>query len=654
LTDGTETFGVRFGSIINSFAWASTPDATEPLPSRKVIIPVKNIYGWSNAREYEFRFLSTGTKQDRENYLAAMLCALGHVIHLNQDLAQPDHVRNDEHFLGSWIESYGKKVYLKKLEKNNPGQFFPTGLGHGWPYWRDHGFTNLRAFWDRDRYHSDPSSLDNDAVREPGNNKLGLAEFCNGNFLGEDSTYSEFNEGNEGKPHKLHYFPHPSLKDTDHPKFKAARISQIAIETLDTVTLETGKQGQRAYLKKVAAGVTVDHHSALAYLAIRHPPKSDLPDQMEELTINDTNVLLDYHKILIPKAIEYSAGILDYFFRGQLDVAAVQSGTQYQLQIINRSGQDLSGGTFQLFQDDASANANRTSIPLTISWDDNSTLADGAELDGTFSGAFGLDARFTLVYKGTIGVNASQEPLDPVDSGIAIAAQSFRVAPLAWWAMEGADPLSQPDSLRGLLLVPTFYSTATLSDVPGLIGSALRLHSEPGQDWGDIFYAGDEIACDSAGVTLVGWVRVSDLAPDPQNTVSLFYNFELSGSSHWFGITHRPGDDWRVYFDGFSYLTKPFLAGWQFLALTCNPKAGTLGFDVGQSGMVFASVPFGTFHPPSGGFPHLELQAYTYLGTGEMDADLDELALFKGVLAPAQLDYLYNAGSGRTWPSSSP
>ena len=102
------------------------------------------------------------------------------------------------------------------------------------------------------------------------------------------------------------------------------------------------------------AGVYVQHHSALHYLAVRHAPKSDQMDTWVALTINDTNVLQDYHTDLIPKAVEYSAGILDYFFRGRLQISCLATQDQaISFCVRNLSGQTLSGGTFGLYGDDA-------------------------------------------------------------------------------------------------------------------------------------------------------------------------------------------------------------------------------------------------------------------------------------------------------------
>ena len=54
-------------------------------------------YTWLKARSFELNALTNSCKSGRETNLAAMLFYLGHVIHLNQDLTVPAHVRNDNH-----------------------------------------------------------------------------------------------------------------------------------------------------------------------------------------------------------------------------------------------------------------------------------------------------------------------------------------------------------------------------------------------------------------------------------------------------------------------------------------------------------------------------------------------------------------------------
>src|SRR5205807_2709125 len=93
--------GLKFRSYVpppaDSLTWATSEEL--------------NARCWQSARDDQYRALVSGARADREENLARMLFALGSLIHLNQDLSQPDHARNSAHppeeYGGPhWIEDY--------------------------------------------------------------------------------------------------------------------------------------------------------------------------------------------------------------------------------------------------------------------------------------------------------------------------------------------------------------------------------------------------------------------------------------------------------------------------------------------------------------------------------------------------------------------
>jgi hypothetical protein len=146
LTDGSESLGVLYTDIVNSFVWASTKGIYG------VALSDPNIETWPDARDHQYAALTNATKARRDEETALMLYALGHVLHLNQDLSQPDHVRNDEHSTDDhrFIENYGYKTYLQNAWKSPTSwaSMFPL-RPRGWEYWRTNGFVTLLDFWDR-------------------------------------------------------------------------------------------------------------------------------------------------------------------------------------------------------------------------------------------------------------------------------------------------------------------------------------------------------------------------------------------------------------------------------------------------------------------------------------------------------------------------
>lgn len=147
------------------------------------------------------------------------------------------------------------------------------------------------------------------------------------------------------------------------------------------------------------------------------------------LTINDPNVLYDYHYKLIPKAVEYSAGLLDYYFRGQIGVSAtLRADGKYSLVVTNQSGQDFKNGGFHVFSD----TTNGVRAELTGANFDGSgytgALAANAACNLTFTPPGDADS-YLIIFQGTIGTSGGTA-LDPVDENIAIAAKKLKI--LRW------------------------------------------------------------------------------------------------------------------------------------------------------------------------------------------------------------------------------
>ena len=326
-------------------------------------------------------------------------------MHLLQDTSQPQHVRNENHLdywpyiskyvsvstpLHSHIEDYGSANWQNFNYANSMLD------------WQGLGFTKLEDFWDRHLYNGDPQALDSDAN---GGTQLGLAEFCNGNFLGERHSYGDYFRGSD-----IHYYSYPRRDTSTDYYLKKSYLSS----GIGNYLLHNGYQGKGIYLRKTGDGITFAHHSRFTYEGVKRPTKS-FP---KATTIDDDNVLSDYHNLLIPKAVEYSAGILDYFFRGTFTVTLSWSTNLqiYTNTVLNISRQDFSGGAFFLFQDDT--NGIRTFVLQTNLSD---PLPNYGTMDIISPGPVPQGTKFTIVYQGTIGINGDKTALDPVDKDIAIA-----------------------------------------------------------------------------------------------------------------------------------------------------------------------------------------------------------------------------------------
>jgi hypothetical protein len=411
----------------DSFTWGSVKDSPginfhPPLffgGARNV--NTKNEWSWQNIREFQHLGLTEGSPAVREENLAKMFRGLGDVLHLLQDLSSPQHVRDEHHFdkLGGSF-----KVWHSPMEKYG-------GLNaHRFPYthaildWRAAGFTKLKDFWDREMYvwnRSTPATrsaqplIDHEAAVQPGSqtpqNQLGLAEFVNGNFIGDRHTYREVFP----LTHPYHY-PYPSLFEATDI---AALLQNPAANGKPANDPRLGP-GLRFIVRKEAQGRTVNSHGAVFYLLLGAPTPPPGPSAGD---IFDPEVLKEYHDILIPEAIKYCAGVIDYFFRGRIEVVeVVWTGTQYSITIRNESGQELAtGGKFTVWKDDASGDRTQVGSQVALS----TALANGATRQFDFPGPeVTTPTKFIVVYQGTIGLTGSS-PSDPIDKDIAMAAKDF-------------------------------------------------------------------------------------------------------------------------------------------------------------------------------------------------------------------------------------
>jgi hypothetical protein len=67
-------------------------------------------FAWQNARDEYFLGLTATTQAGRNDHLSKTFSAIGHLIHLVQDAAQPAHSRNDPHPIFSGFEGCVESV----------------------------------------------------------------------------------------------------------------------------------------------------------------------------------------------------------------------------------------------------------------------------------------------------------------------------------------------------------------------------------------------------------------------------------------------------------------------------------------------------------------------------------------------------------------
>lgn len=370
-------FGLIRGQ--SSVLWQQNPAQDSSL----VFTPIPILSGggnwsWQDARRHYLNALTRprledrDTEEGRDRAFADTFEALGHLTHLIQDASVPAHVRNDPHpfFRRDWYEDWveqtrqGSAPKFRALLNAEPSRptfsiFTPTG--------------NARAPLPIARL------LDTDAFlgRDPDvltQQNIGIAEYTNGNFLSRGTRFRTF------------ALPQPTSLDVG-----------------PVIEVEPGKF--RRYFTKSREGATITHFATEGMLfdsvvAVRGAP---LPTSG---WILDKLVHEDYARNLLPRAVGYSAALLDYFFRGKLDVDLVPAdpddASVVRLSGTNASSEALGGGTLTLYADDPTTGLRSAATGLDLGL--TVTADPGASVESARFQVPENSERFVAVYKGTLGL----------------------------------------------------------------------------------------------------------------------------------------------------------------------------------------------------------------------------------------------------------
>lgn len=316
-------------SVDSSIIWAQKQPG---------LLFTKNYWSWPKAREYHYKALTASDKATRELFFAQTFRSLGQVMHLIADSSVPAHVRNDIHVFPLTLPIIGIEVGKQTYEswsKKNARNLNYAGMIIDQSIFSQAVSNSLApveisALWDQDKYKG--TNLDITT-----GSSVGLAEYTNANFFSEDTIFKNY--------------PHPTYTDTNYPN--------IDWKNPEKVDAEDGKLDNRIYIRKIA-GEPIQRLASLSYVSYDVIKKGSY--QYSPIVLDD-NVYRDYASLLIPRAVGFSAGLLNYFFRGEINI--IQTGTD-TFQIVNLSDEDMEGdlNSFKLYYDDI--NDNRYEIPLAF------------------------------------------------------------------------------------------------------------------------------------------------------------------------------------------------------------------------------------------------------------------------------------------------
>jgi hypothetical protein len=266
----------------------------------------KNFYIALTGRDFDGN-VKASTKKEREKYFADTFRAVGQQMHLVQDVTVASHARNDIHALFAyegWTEA------LRTDTSGGGAAKFSQMLSN--PVTFDHSILNLPSnalapipvakIIDTDKYSG--TNPDITASRT-----IGIAEYTNANFLSEDTAFTRFSYPNWDSVQQTEY----TIRD---PRDSSKMVSRQYYKKVRHGELGPDKNGDG-----IPDGYRLATVGALKDYVLTYFPLSAKILRAFERPALDANVYEDYASLLIPRAVGYSAGLLNYFFRGTIEIS---------------------------------------------------------------------------------------------------------------------------------------------------------------------------------------------------------------------------------------------------------------------------------------------------------------------------------------------
>ena len=290
-------------------------------------------WSWHDARRMYYQALTEPDPTRREALLAATFRALGQIMHLVVDASVPEHVRNDEHPLGTlpffwsydaWVQSrHGSPADSGPFVERflaNPIGFDPEILKKKVEDTQGSGeIANIpiARLIDADAYNGSNPSVTFDAVSPAAPTAIGLAEIANANFFSEDTLTGPYP------------FPPPG---TD---------GLIRTELLLPRRTPDGRAIVRRYWTRPEGQGLLPADPLRAECAGDFNPRGG---RARPYPCVDGVVWDQVAAHMLPRAVGYARGVLDYFFRGSMrvDTLYTQAGNTF-IRIQNLASEEMEG-----------------------------------------------------------------------------------------------------------------------------------------------------------------------------------------------------------------------------------------------------------------------------------------------------------------------
>jgi hypothetical protein len=346
-------------------------------------------WSWPIARQRLFEFLTLPTPAAREQALADTARALGHAMHVVQDAASPAHTREDPHLLHDGYEARIEELRSSRdaalrsrfqafldTASTMPSTAIVSATGDA------RAPAPVARLIDSDRYAGTVPSYSVGA-------DIGVAEYTSGGYVSDDTIF-------------VGGFALPRRESLGAPLFDPP----------------AGTPGARRYFPKTTDGDAIAHFVAEGALYERLLFRGQLVGGF----VLDDRVYEDYGARLIPRAVGYSAGLLDYFFRSNFDFTVDVSSADPGKRLLTVSippvlTAETMDGTFTLYAEDM--DGVRSAVPGAAI---TTAVFRGGFAQAVFAPVTGVRA-YVLVFQGQLGdepgaVTGKIKPMGPLVSAV--------------------------------------------------------------------------------------------------------------------------------------------------------------------------------------------------------------------------------------------
>ena len=350
-------------------------------------------WSWPVARRRFYDFLTLPSPKARQEALSDTARALGQTMHMTQDATSPAHTRDDPHLFHDGYEARIEE--LRTSDDTSLRARFEALLTAPSLLPAPAIFASvddaqapapIARLIDNEKY---TGSLQSYSVSA----QTGVAEYTNGGYVSDDTIFLGF---------------------------ALPRRESLGPAVFDP---SAGSPGARRYFPKTGEGDPIDHFVAEGALYERLLFRGQLVGGF----VLDDKIYEDYAAQLLPRAVGYSAGLLNYFFRGNFDFAVDVSHADPSKRFLTVSipsdpAAEAMDGTFTLLAEDK--DGLRSPVPgASIT----TALGRGGFLRTAFTPGTGVRA-YVLAFQGKLGdepgaVTGKVRPMGPLVSAVQAVAE---------------------------------------------------------------------------------------------------------------------------------------------------------------------------------------------------------------------------------------